>query len=175
MGRDNALWGTPRAQPELLKLGMDLSQTTVAEYMVRRPERPLQTWRTFLRNHARELIRHGSVDTSKISGFRLLYHRLRFTVRKTIEWILCGSFGEQCRGQRQVAILADKLPRALPRHSHIRHGVCFRNRGPPPLRTPLITYAIEVAPEPRGMQSVVVSTVPINPSLLQLYLRPCRT
>lgn len=57
MSRDNALWGAPRMHSELLKLGIELSQTTVAKSMVRRPKRLFQTWRTVLRHHARELIR----------------------------------------------------------------------------------------------------------------------
>jgi hypothetical protein len=48
----NPLWGAPRIHGELLKLGIDVGQTTVAKYMARR-RRPLsQGWKTFLRNHA---------------------------------------------------------------------------------------------------------------------------
>ena len=48
----NPLWGAPRIHGELLKLGIDIGQTSVAKYMVRRREPPSQGWKTFLRNHA---------------------------------------------------------------------------------------------------------------------------
>jgi hypothetical protein len=45
----NPLWGAPRIHGELLKLGVDIGQTSVAKYMVRRRDPPSQGWRTFLR------------------------------------------------------------------------------------------------------------------------------
>src|SRR6201997_5027443 len=48
----NPLWGAPRIHGELLKLGVDIGQTSVVKYMVRRRDPPSQCWRTFLRNHA---------------------------------------------------------------------------------------------------------------------------
>lgn len=59
MSRENPLWGAPRVHSELLKLGIKISQTSVAKYMVRTPKPPSQTWRTFLNNHVRQL---ASVD-----------------------------------------------------------------------------------------------------------------
>jgi hypothetical protein len=44
--------GVGQADGELLKLGIEISQPTVAKYMVRRPGAPSQTWRSFLRNQA---------------------------------------------------------------------------------------------------------------------------
>ena len=48
----NPLWGAPRIHGELLKLGIDVGQTSVAKYMLKRREPPSQGWKTFLRNHA---------------------------------------------------------------------------------------------------------------------------
>src|SRR5262249_42547927 len=48
----NPLWGAPRIHGELLKLGINVGQTTVAKYMARRRRPPSQGWKTFLRNHA---------------------------------------------------------------------------------------------------------------------------
>ncbi|WJR75646.1 hypothetical protein [Bradyrhizobium sp. NP1] len=48
----NPLWGAPRLHGELLKLGIDIGQTSVAKYMARRRGLPSQGWKTFLRNHA---------------------------------------------------------------------------------------------------------------------------
>jgi hypothetical protein len=55
----NPLWDVPRVHGELLKLGINVSQPTVAKYMVRHRRPPSQTWRTFLANHVKDLV---SVD-----------------------------------------------------------------------------------------------------------------
>jgi len=46
------MWGAPRIHGELLKLGINIGQTSVANYMVRRIHPPSQGWKTFIRNHA---------------------------------------------------------------------------------------------------------------------------
>jgi putative transposase len=56
MSLANPRWGAPRVHGELLKLGFELSQATVAKYMVRRPKPPSQTWHTFLQNHVKDLV-----------------------------------------------------------------------------------------------------------------------
>ncbi len=56
MSRANPLWGAPRIHGELLKLGIEISQTTVAKYMPRRRQPPSQTWRAFLDNHLHDLV-----------------------------------------------------------------------------------------------------------------------
>jgi len=48
----NPLWGAPRIHGELLKIGIDVGQTSVAKYMVRRRGPPALSGRTFLRNPA---------------------------------------------------------------------------------------------------------------------------
>src|SRR6202045_129927 len=48
----NPLWGAPRIHGELLKLGFDVGQTSVAKYMARGKRPPSQGWKTFLHNHA---------------------------------------------------------------------------------------------------------------------------
>ena len=55
MSMDNPLWGAPRIHGELLKLGIEIGQSSVAKYMVKRRGPPCQGWRTFLRNHATAL------------------------------------------------------------------------------------------------------------------------
>jgi hypothetical protein len=52
MSRANTLWGAPRIHGELLKLGFEVAQSTVARYMCRHSRPPSQGWRTFLSNHA---------------------------------------------------------------------------------------------------------------------------
>jgi len=55
MAHDNPLWGAPRIHGELLKLGMQVSQATVAKYMARSAIPPSQSWRTFLANHLQQI------------------------------------------------------------------------------------------------------------------------
>ena len=55
MSVENPLWGAPRIHGELLKLGFDLAQSSVAKYMVKRRDPPSQGWRTFLHNHAPDI------------------------------------------------------------------------------------------------------------------------
>jgi hypothetical protein len=56
MSLENPLWGAPRIHGELLKLGFEVAQSSVAKYMPDRHDRqPGQSWWTFLRNHMREV------------------------------------------------------------------------------------------------------------------------
>src|SRR5262249_1663442 len=72
MSQANPLRGAPRIHGELLKLGLDVSQATVAKYMVRTPGPPSQSWRTFLNNHMSQL---ASVDffTVPTVSFNVLF------------------------------------------------------------------------------------------------------
>jgi putative transposase len=56
MAEANPRWGAPRIHGELLKLGIEICQSTVAKYVVRRRQPPSQTWRTFLRNHIGQIV-----------------------------------------------------------------------------------------------------------------------
>ena len=67
MSRENPLWGAPHIHGELLKLGIDIGETSVAKYMVRRRKPPSQTWRTFLNNHVKALV---SVDFFTVPTIR---------------------------------------------------------------------------------------------------------
>ena len=58
ISRENLLWGAPRIHGELLKLGIDIAQSTVANYMLRRRGPPSPGWRAFLRNHTVPHRRH---------------------------------------------------------------------------------------------------------------------
>jgi transposase InsO family protein len=87
MSRANPLWGAPRIHGELLKLGFDVAQSTVAKYMVRRRGPPSQGWKTFLRNHAPDI---GAIDLFVVPtvGFRLLYGLVIITLRRRhLVWI----------------------------------------------------------------------------------------
>jgi transposase InsO family protein len=98
MSLANPLWGAPRIHGELLKLGIDVGQTSVAKYMARGRRGPSQGWRTFLCNHADGI---ASIDLFVVPtfSFRLLYgflvlgHRRRrimwlgVTANPTAEWV----------------------------------------------------------------------------------------
>jgi putative transposase len=72
MCRENRCWGAPRIHGELLKLGIDIGETSVSKYLVRCRKPPSQTWRTFLENHAQQLV---SIDffTVPTIRFQVLY------------------------------------------------------------------------------------------------------
>ena len=69
MSIDNPLWGAPRIHGELLKLGFEVAQSSVAKYMVKRSGPPSQAWRTFLRNNAPDI---GAMDLSVVRKRRTL-------------------------------------------------------------------------------------------------------
>ena len=68
----NPLWGAPQLHGELLKLGIDVGQTTVAKYIARGRRPPSQGWKTFLHNHADGIASMDLFVVPTIS-FRLLY------------------------------------------------------------------------------------------------------
>ncbi len=72
MSSDNRLWGAPRIHGELLKIGYEICETTIAKYMDRRPGPSVQTWRTFIRNHMSDM---GAIDffTVHTATFKTLY------------------------------------------------------------------------------------------------------
>jgi len=72
MSLANPLWGAPRIHGELLKLGIKRSQATLAKYMVGQRKAPYQTWRTFLNNHAKQLVSTDFFVVPTVT-FRVLY------------------------------------------------------------------------------------------------------
>jgi transposase InsO family protein len=84
---DNPLWGAPRIHGELLKLGFEVAQSSVAKYMIKRPGPPSQGWRTFLRNHAPDI---AAMDlfVAPTLGFDLLYAFIIVRpARRDLVWI----------------------------------------------------------------------------------------
>ena len=130
MSGSNPLWGAPRIHGELLKLGIEVSQTTVTKYMVRRRGAPSPTWRSFLRNEVEGI---AAIDMFVVASasFRLLYvviilaHDRRNIVRTavtehpTAAWL-----------SRQVteAFPWDTAPRYLLRDRDASYGSYFCNR-----------------------------------------------
>jgi len=87
MSIENPLWGAPRIHGELLKLGFEVAQSSVAKYMVRRRVPPSQGWRTFLRNHAPDVAAMDLFVVPTIS-FDLLYAFVIIRIdRRDLVWI----------------------------------------------------------------------------------------
>ena len=115
----NPLWGAPRIHGELLKLGIEIGQTSVAKYMARRRRPPSQGWKTFLRNHADGIAAMDLFVVPTIS-FRLLYGLLIMghgrrqilwfgvTAHPTAEWI-ANQITEAC-GWEAGPSLSDPRP-----------------------------------------------------------------
>ncbi len=72
MSLDNPLWGAPRIHGELLMLGYDVGETTVAKYMIKPKKPPSQTWKTFLENHAGQIVAMDFFTVPTIF-FKVLY------------------------------------------------------------------------------------------------------
>ena len=87
MSVENPLWGAPRIHGELLKLGFEIAQSSVAKCMVKRRRPPSQGWRTFLRNHAPDT---AAIDLFVVPtiGFDLLYAFIIVRLdRRDLVWI----------------------------------------------------------------------------------------
>jgi hypothetical protein len=87
MSVDNPLWGAPRIHGELLKLGFEVAQSSVAKYMVKRRGPPSPGWRTFLRNHTPDIAAMDLFIAPTI-GFELLYVLVIVQLeRRKLVWI----------------------------------------------------------------------------------------
>ncbi len=101
MAEENAGWGAPKIHGELLKLGFEVSERTVARYLqsVQRRGDPGKRWLAFLQNH-REVIVALDFFTVPTVTFKLLYcffviehgrrHILHFNVTScpTAAWVV---------------------------------------------------------------------------------------
>jgi transposase InsO family protein len=87
MSIENPLWGAPRIHGELLKLGFEVAQSSVAKYMVKRRGPPSQQWGTFLRNHRPDIAAMDLFVVPTI-GFDLLYAFIIIRLdRRDLVWI----------------------------------------------------------------------------------------
>ena len=168
MSLANPLWGAPRIHGELLKLGIDVEQTSVAKYMASRRRPPSQGWTTFVRNHADGIAAMDLFVVPTIS-FRLLYGLLILrhdrrrilwlgaTAHPTAEWI-AHQLTEAC-GWESPPALMPPMPWA------ITTAGC----GPSP--SGRYSQASSSSPEAVGICTVVrggaaLSFVMVGPSLL---------
>jgi len=117
MSVENPLWGAPRIHGELLKLGFEVAQSSVAKYMVKRHGPPSQGWRTLLRNHAPDI---AAIDLFVVPtiGFDLLYALVIVRLdRRQLVWINVTQHptAEWIARQLTEAFPWDEAPRYLMR------------------------------------------------------------
>ena len=130
MSRANLLWGAPRIHGELLKLGIEVSQATVSKYMVHYSKPPSQSWRTFLKNHAKDIV---SIDffTVPTATFRVLFVFLVLSNerRKVVHFNVTDSPSAFWTGQQIVqAFPWDTTPKYLLRDRDGKYGEEFIRR-----------------------------------------------
>jgi hypothetical protein len=133
MSVENPLWGAPRIHGELLKLGFEVAQSSVAKYMVKRHGPSSQGWRTFLRNHAPDIAAMDLFVVPTI-GFDLLY---AFVIvrrdRRDLVWInvTANPTAEWIARQLIEAFPWNEAPRYLIRDRDRIYGSCpYRKSNP---------------------------------------------
>jgi transposase InsO family protein len=130
MSIENPLWGAPRIHGELLRLGFEVAQLSVAKYMVKRRGPPSQGWRTFLRNHAPEIAAMDLFVVPTI-GFDLLYAFIIIRLdRRNLIWInvTTHSTAEWIARQITEAFPWSEAPRHLLRDRDRIYGTIVTRR-----------------------------------------------
>jgi transposase InsO family protein len=131
MAKANPLWGAPRIHGELLKLGIEISERTVSNLMPRRDANPpSQTWRTFLKNHMKNMV---SIDffTVPTATFRILFVLvvLRHSRRQVVHYNVTPNPTARWTAQQIVnAFPWDTAPKYLLRDRDSTYGAYFRRR-----------------------------------------------
>jgi transposase InsO family protein len=130
MSKENPLWGAPRIHGELLMLGIEVAESTVARYMMRRLEPPSQGWKTFLRNHVAGI---ASLDLFVVRtiSFKLLYGLviLRHARRRLVSIsVTSNPTAEWIAGQVTDAFPWDEAPRHLIRDRDWAFGSAYTRR-----------------------------------------------
>jgi hypothetical protein len=130
MSVENPLWGAPRIHGELLKLGFEVAQSSVAKYMVKRRGPASQGWRTFLRNHAPDI---AAIDLFVVPtiGFDLLYAFVIVRLeRRGVVWInvTANPTAEWVARQITEAFPWNEAPRFLIRDRDRIYGIVVRRR-----------------------------------------------
>src|ERR1700680_1866736 len=124
MSIENPLWGAPRIHGELLKLGFEVAQSSVAKYMVKRCGSPSQGWCTFLRNHAPDIAAMDLFVVPTI-GFNLLYALVIIRLdRRDLAWITVTTHptAEWIARQITEAFPGNEAPRYLLRDRDRAYG-----------------------------------------------------
>ena len=143
MSKENPLWGAPRIHGELLMVGIEAAESTVARCMMRRQGPPSQGWKTFLRNHADGI---ASLDLFVVRtiSFKLLYGLviLRHARRRLVS-ISVTSNPTWIAGQVTDTFPWDEAPRHLIREREGAFGPAYTRR----------THAMEIRDHPTAPRS----------------------
>jgi len=130
MSADNPLWGAPRIHGELLKLGFEVAQSSVAKYMTKRAGPPAQGWSIFLRNHAPNIAAMDLFIVPTI-GFELLYAFVIVRLdRRNLVWVgvTTSPTAEWIVRQLTEAFPWDEAPRYLIRDRDRAYGAAVVRR-----------------------------------------------
>jgi len=130
MSIENPLWGAPRIHGELLKLGFEVAQSSVAKYMVKRRGPPSQGWRTFMRNHAPDIAAMDLFIVPTV-GFDLLYAFVIIGLgRRELIWIniTTNPTAEWIARQLTEAFPWNEVPRYLMRDRDGIYGAVVMHR-----------------------------------------------
>jgi len=130
MSVENPLWGAPRIHGELLKLGFEVAQSSVAKYMVKRRGPPSRGWRTFLRNHAPDVAAMDLFVVPTI-GFDLLHAVIIVRLdRRDLAWInvTTNPTAEWVARQITEAFPWDTVPGYMIRDRDRIYGTVVRRR-----------------------------------------------
>jgi transposase InsO family protein len=130
MSADNPLWGAPRIHGELLKLGFEVAQSSVAKYMTKRAGPPAQGWSIFLRNHAPNIAAMDLFVVPTI-GFELLYAFVIVRLdRRNLVWVgvTTNPTAEWIVRQLTEAFPWDEAPRYLIRDRDRAYGAAVVRR-----------------------------------------------
>jgi transposase InsO family protein len=130
MSMENPLWGAPRIHGELLKLGFEVAQSSVAKYMVKRRGPTSQGWRTFLRNDVPDI---AAMDLFVVPtlGFDLLYAFVIVRLdRRDLVWInvTATPTAEWVARQITEAFPWNEAPRYLVRDRDQIYGSVIKRR-----------------------------------------------
>jgi transposase InsO family protein len=130
MSVENPLWGAPRIHGELLKLGFEVAQSSVAKYMVKRRGPPGQGWRTFLHNHVPDIAAMDLFVVPTI-GFDLLYAFVIVRLgRRDLVWINVTAYPTADWVARQIteAFPWNEAPRYMIRDRDRIYGAVVTRR-----------------------------------------------
>lgn len=130
MSCDNPTWGVPRIQDELALLGIHVAESTIRKYRIHGKKPPSQTWRSFLKNHVKDIAAIDFFTVHTIS-FRVLYCLivLRHDRRRLVHFNVTAHPTAAWTAQQIIeAFPVDEAPKHLLRDRDGIYGKCFQQR-----------------------------------------------
>jgi transposase InsO family protein len=130
MSGENPTGGAPRILSELLLLGHNVAESTVAKYMIRQPKPPSQNWRTFLKNHVSQIVAIDFFTVPTITfGVLYVFLVLRHDQRRVVHFNVTTSPTAPWAAQQIVeAFPFEERPRFMLRDRDGIYGQDFRDR-----------------------------------------------